>query len=93
MPRPGGGASFHTLPALPFDAAALAPHIDLRTMQLHHGKHHASYVDKLNEALEKASDFQQKTALWLLLNLGKLPEKIRDTVHHNAGGHVNHMLC
>ena len=90
--HPGGGNITHVLPALPFDPAALEPHIDLRTMQIHHGKHHAAYVEKLNQALEEAPEFQQKTALWLLLNLGKLPEKIRDAVHHNAGGHVNHSL-
>ena len=92
LPRPGGGIVRHELPALPFAAAALEPHVDLRTMQLHHGKHHASYVEKLNEALAQAPEFTQKTALWLLLNLDKLPEKIRDAVHHNAGGHVNHSL-
>ena len=90
--QPGEGAITHVLPALPFDPAALAPHIDLRTMQIHHGKHHATYVEKLNDALKEAPEFQQKTALWLLLNLVKLPENIRDAVHHNAGGHVNHSL-
>lgn len=80
------------LPTLPFDPSALEPHIDRRTMELHHGKHHATYVAKLNEALAAMPEFQGKTALWLLLNLDKLPENIRDTVHHNAGGHVNHSL-
>jgi Fe-Mn family superoxide dismutase len=82
----------HLLPPLPYDAAALEPHIDARTMLLHHGKHHASYVEKLNEALQAFPDLQEKTALWLLLNWGKLPEAIGVTVRNNAGGHVNHSL-
>lgn len=61
-------------------------------MMLHHDKHHASYVANLNSALEIFPDLQERTALWLLLNLSKVPEKIRATVHHNAGGHVNHGL-
>jgi Fe-Mn family superoxide dismutase len=87
-----GGASKHLLAPLPYDHAALEPHIDARTMLLHHGKHHASYVEKLNAALEAFPDLQQKTALWLLLNLGKLPKDIRLAVRNNAGGHVNHSL-
>jgi superoxide dismutase, Fe-Mn family len=59
---------------------------------LHHDMHQAAYVDKLNTALEKAPDLQKKSALWLLLNLAKLPDGIRETVHNNAGGHVNHSL-
>jgi superoxide dismutase, Fe-Mn family len=90
--RPGGFVSKHLLPPLPYDHAALEPHIDARTMMLHHGKHHASYVEKLNTALETFPDLQQKTALWLLLNLGKLPKDVRVAVRNNAGGHVNHSL-
>jgi len=90
--RPGGGVSKHVLPPLPYDHAALEPHIDARTMMLHHGKHHASYVEKLNTALEAFPNLQQKTALWLLLNLDKLPKDIRVAVRNNAGGHVNHSL-
>lgn len=90
--HPGGGVSKHLLPPLPYDHAALEPHIDARTMMLHHGKHHASYVEKLNSALETFPDLQQKTALWLLLNVGKLPKDIRVAVRNNAGGHVNHSL-
>jgi Fe-Mn family superoxide dismutase len=89
---PGGGVSKHLLPPLPYDPAALEPHIDARTMMLHHGKHHASYVEKLNTALETFPDLQQKTALWLLLNVGKLHKDIRVAVRNNAGGHVNHSL-
>ena len=90
--RPGGGVSKHLLPPLPYDHAALEPYIDARTMTLHHGKHHAAYVEKLNAALENFPDLQQKTAPWLLLNLAKLPKDIRVAVHHSAGGHVNHSL-
>lgn len=89
---PGGGAAKHLLPALPYDHAALEPHIDARTMLLHHGKHHASYVEKLNAALESSPDLQGKTALWLLRNLDQVPAEIRVAVRNNAGGHVNHSL-
>ena len=64
--RPGGGVSKHLL--APYHHAALEPHIDVRTMMLHHGKQHASYVEKLNTALEAFPDLQRETALWLLLN-------------------------
>jgi Fe-Mn family superoxide dismutase len=90
--HPTGGVSKHLLPPLPYAHAALEPYIDARTMMLHHGKHHASYVEKLNTALEAFADLQQKTALWLLLNLRKLPKDIRVAVRNNAGGHVNHSL-
>ena len=90
--HPTRGVSKHLLPPLPYGHAALEPYIDARTMMLHHGKHHASYVEKLNTALEIFPDLQQKTALWLLLNLGKLPKDIRVAVRNNAGGHVNHSL-
>jgi superoxide dismutase, Fe-Mn family len=79
----------HHLPPLKYDYAALEPYIDSRSMILHHDNHHASYVKKLNEALE---DFPDCSALWLLLNLEKLPKEIRDAVRHNAGGHVNHSM-
>ena len=82
----------HLLPQLPYGYAALEPHIDARTMKLHHDKHHASYVMNLNAALEKSPELHERTALWLLLNLNKVPEKVRTAVHNNAGGHVNHSL-
>ena len=82
----------HLLPALPYDAAALEPHIDVRTMLLHHGQHHASYVANLNSALEESPELHERNALWLLLNLARLPQKIRTAVRNNAGGHVNHSL-
>ena len=82
----------HLLPALPYDYAALEPHIDARTMELHHGKHHATYVANLNAALVAFPDLQEHAASWLLLNLNRVPEAARKTVGNNAGGHVNHSL-
>lgn len=86
------GQSGHLLPALPYDHAALEPYIDARTMMLHHDKHHASYVAKLNSALKSFPELHGRNALWLLLNLSKVPPKIRTAVRNNAGGHVNHSL-
>lgn len=82
----------HQLPPLPYDYAALEPHIDARTMQLHHDKHHASYVDKLNAALEKYPELQHRSATWLLTNLDKVPEAVRTAVRNNGGGHINHTM-
>ena len=84
--------SKHVLPDLPYDHAALEPHIDTRTMILHHDKHHASYVEKLNAALEKYPELRERSAIWLLLNLDKVPEAARTAVQNNAGGHVNHSM-
>jgi superoxide dismutase, Fe-Mn family len=82
----------HLLPPLPYGYAALEPHIDAHTMTLHHDQHHASYVANLNAALEPFPELHERTASWLLLNLNKVPEKIRTAVRNNAGGHVNHRL-
>ena len=82
----------HQLLPLQYDYAALEPTIDERTMILHHHNHHGSYVKKLNEALEKFPEFQDKSAAWLLCNLDQLPASIKTTVHSNAGGHVNHSM-
>lgn len=83
----------HVLPVLPYAFSALEPHIDMHTMVVHHDQHHASYVKALNLALEAAPELlQDKSADWLLLNLPKVPEKIRTAVRNNAGGHVNHSL-
>lgn len=82
----------HVLPPLPYDFAALEPHIDARTMTLHHDQHHASYVANLNATLESNPELHERTALWLLLNLGKVPQAVRTAVRNNAGGHVNHSL-
>ncbi|HWO88303.1 MAG TPA: superoxide dismutase [Gemmatimonadales bacterium] len=80
----------YSLPALPYDAAALEPHIDAQTMQIHHGKHHQAYVNNLNAALEKAPELQGKGLSEILSNLGQVPEAIRAQVRNNGGGHWNH---
>lgn len=82
----------HILPPLPYDYAALEPHIDARTMSLHYSKHHASYVESLNSALADFPEVQKRTALWLLLNSSKVPKEIRTVVRNNVGGHLNHSL-
>ena len=82
----------HSLPPLPYDAAALEPHIDAQTMQIHHGKHHAAYVNNLNAALEKHADLQSKSAEDLIKNLSAVPEDVRTAVRNNGGGHVNHTM-
>ena len=82
----------HQLPALPYDVAALEPHIDAQTMQIHHGKHHAAYVNNLNAALEKHPELAGRTVEELVRNLSAVPEDIRTAVRNNAGGHVNHTM-
>jgi superoxide dismutase, Fe-Mn family len=82
----------HSLPPLPYDPAALEPHIDVQTMQIHHGKHHAAYVNNLNAALEKHPDLQGKSAEELVGAINTVPEAIRTAVRNNAGGHVNHTM-
>lgn len=82
----------HKLPDLPYDTNALEPYIDATTMGIHHGKHHAAYVNNLNAALEGHPELQDKTALELLLDLDALPAEIRTAVRNNGGGHVNHSL-
>ncbi|MCG9893146.1 MAG: superoxide dismutase [Thermosynechococcaceae cyanobacterium MS004] len=80
------------LPDLPYSYNALEPHIDAETMQIHHDKHHAAYVNNLNKALEKYPAQQNKTLTELLSNLDQVPEDIRSAVRNNAGGHYNHSL-
>jgi superoxide dismutase, Fe-Mn family len=82
----------HQLPPLPYDFAALEPHIDAQTMQIHHGKHHQGYVNNLNAALEKHPELQGKTAEDLIRNLSAIPEGIRTAVRNNGGGHANHSM-
>jgi Fe-Mn family superoxide dismutase len=82
----------HQLPNLPYDAAALEPHIDAETMRIHHGKHHAAYVTKLNDALETHTELQTKSAEDLIRNLSAVPDDIRTAVRNNGGGHVNHTM-
>jgi Fe-Mn family superoxide dismutase len=80
----------HKLPALPYAYNALEPYIDEQTMQIHHTKHHQTYVDKLNAALEGYDDLQKKSAEDLIKDLSSIPEKIRTAVRNHGGGHVNH---
>jgi Fe-Mn family superoxide dismutase len=79
-----------TLPPLGYDYAALEPHIDARTMEIHHTKHHQTYVTNLNAAIEKTPDLQDKSLEWLLQNLSSIPESVRNAVRNNGGGHWNH---
>jgi superoxide dismutase, Fe-Mn family len=81
-----------TLPALPYAADALEPHIDAKTMELHHGKHHKAYVDKLNAALAKHPDMATTSLPQLLAGLQKLPEDVRTDIRNNGGGHANHAM-
>ena len=82
----------HTLPPLPYDFGALEPHIDAKTMEIHHGKHHQAYVNNLNAALEKAPELQGKSLDELLRDLNKVPEGVRTAVRNNGGGHWNHTM-
>lgn len=82
----------HELPQLPYTYDALEPFIDARTMELHHGKHHAGYVANLNKALENAPEFADWPLQKLLQSLDKLPENIRTAARNNGGGHYNHSL-
>lgn len=80
------------LPPLPYAYNALEPYIDTETMQLHHDKHHAAYVNNLNAALDKYPDLKSKTVEELLQNLDQVPAPIRTAVKNQGGGHVNHSL-
>jgi Fe-Mn family superoxide dismutase len=82
----------HELAPLPYAFDALEPHIDAQTMQIHHGKHHAAYVNNLNAALEKHPELQGKSVEDLIKDLSALPEAIRTAVRNNGGGHVNHTM-
>jgi Fe-Mn family superoxide dismutase len=80
------------LPPLPYAYKALEPHIDARTMQFHHDKHHATYVKNLNAAIAKHPELKGKSAEQLLQNLNSVPENIRMVVRNNGGGHLNHSM-
>ena len=80
----------HTLPTLTYPYPALEPYFDAATMELHHTKHHQTYVDKLNAALDKFPDLQAKPVEALLQDLSSLPETIRPAVKNHGGGHANH---
>src|SRR6266849_230407 len=82
----------YEVPPLPYAYNALEPHIDEQTMHLHHDKHHAAYVTKLNGAVEKYPDLGKKSAEDLVRNLSTVPEDVRGVVRNNGGGHVNHTM-
>ena len=80
------------LPDLGYAYDALEPHIDAKTMEIHHSKHHATYIEKLNAALEKYPDWQSKKIEDILADIKKVPEDIRTAAINNGGGHHNHTL-
>jgi Fe-Mn family superoxide dismutase len=81
-----------TLPALPYRKDALEPHIDARTMEIHHTKHHQAYVNNLNAAVEKAPELADKSLDDLMRGINSVPEAVRTVVRNNGGGHWNHSL-
>lgn len=80
----------HELPALPYDKAALEPHIDALTMEIHHGRHHKAYVDNLNKAIAGNAALEAKTLEQIVRDLSVVPDAIRGAVRNNGGGHWNH---
>jgi len=82
----------YNLPDLPYDHSALEPHIDARTMEIHHGKHHKTYVDKLNAAIEGHDELNMDSIDELMRNFNKVPSDIQGPVRNNGGGHANHSL-
>ena len=82
----------HQLPDLPYAFDALEPHIDARTMEIHHDRHHAAYVGNVNAALEGQPDLQEMEISNLLAQINEIPEGIRTAVRNNGGGHANHSL-
>jgi Fe-Mn family superoxide dismutase len=80
------------LPPLPYDYSALEPHIDTKTMQLHHDMHHGAYVKNANAALEKHPELQSKSVEQLVRDLNSVPEDIRTAIRNNGGGHMNHSM-
>jgi Fe-Mn family superoxide dismutase len=81
-----------TLPQLPYAFDALEPHIDATTMQIHHGKHHQTYVNNLNAAIEKAPELANKSLDDLMRDIADVPEAVRMAVRNNGGGHWNHSM-
>ena len=82
----------HELPPLPYAFDALEPHIDAQTMEIHHDKHHATYVNKLNDALADHADLQSKSLEDLLRGIATLPDSVRGAVNNHGGGHLNHSI-
>lgn len=82
----------HTLPKLNYPYDSLEPHIDAKTMEIHHTKHHQAYIDKLNAALEKHPNLKDEPIEEILINIDDIPEDIRTVVKNHGGGHANHSL-
>ncbi len=82
----------HELPPLPYPNNALEPHLDAKTMEIHHDKHHATYVAKLNEALDKHPELKSKSVEELLTGINSIPDDIRNAVRNHGGGHLNHSI-
>lgn len=82
----------YTLPPLTYPLNALEPHIDARTMEIHHTKHHQAYINNVNNAIKGKADLESKTVEQLIANLDSVPEDIRNVVRNNGGGHANHSL-
>ncbi|GHC67065.1 superoxide dismutase [Roseibacillus persicicus] len=82
----------YELPELGYSYDALEPHIDARTMEIHHSKHHAAYISKVNAAIEGKADLEAKSIEELISDLDAVPEDIRGAVRNNGGGHANHSL-
>lgn len=82
----------YQVPPLPYSTNALEPHIDAQTMEIHHDKHHAAYVSKVNEAIAGQTDLEKKSIEDLIGDLSAVPEGIRGAVRNNGGGHANHSL-
>lgn len=95
MPRPLAAQAAEgpfKLPPLPYKPDALAPHIDARTMEIHHGRHHAAYVANLNRAVSGHGELAKRPLDDILANLAAVPDDIRTTIRNNAGGHANHSM-
>ena len=82
----------YELPNLPYPNDALEPHIDARTMEIHHDKHHQAYVTNLNKAIEGKAELEGKSIEDLIGNLSAVPEDVRTAVRNNGGGHANHLM-
>ena len=91
VPQQAASSGPFSLPSLPYALEALEPHIDARTMEIHHGRHHKAYVDNLNKAVT-GTEWEKKSIEEIVRNLDKLPENIRTAVRNNGGGHLNHSL-
>jgi Fe-Mn family superoxide dismutase len=82
----------HELPKLPYAFDALEPHIDARTMEIHHGKHHQAYVDNLNKAVAATPELAGKSVEELLRGFARIPDGVKTAVRNHGGGHANHSL-